>query len=84
VERLSNVDREILNVLLDPDANEGNCLLHSCQENLGFLKPLFSKGVNDWKMISTIILFIGIEKFGWHRVDLLIYIGYGKTDSVAK
>jgi hypothetical protein len=40
--------------------------------NLGFLKPLFSKGVNDWKMISTIILFIGIEKFGWRRVDLLI------------
>ena len=83
VKRLSDTDKEILKVLLSP----GDGIRHSSlllAKKLGI--PITTiqrrkKRLEEDFLTSTYTL--NVERFGWRRVDLLIYTRNGKTDSVA-
>jgi DNA-binding Lrp family transcriptional regulator len=83
VNRLSDTDKDILKVLLSP----GDGIKHSSlllAKRLGI--PLTTiqrrkKRLEEDFLTSTYTL--NVERFGWRRVDLLIYTRNGKTDSVA-
>ena len=83
VKRLSDTDKEILKVLLSP----GDGIRHSSlllAKKLGI--PITTiqrrkKRLEEDFLTSTYSL--NVERFGWRRVDLLIYTRNGKTDSVA-
>lgn len=83
VKRLSDTDKEILKVLLSP----GDGIKHSSlllAKRLGI--PLTTiqrrkKRLEEDFLTSTYTL--NVERFGWRRVDLLIYTRNGKTDPVA-
>lgn len=83
VKRLSDTDKEILKVLLSP----GDDIKHS---SLSLAKELGipittiqrrKKRLEEEFLTSSYTL--NVERFGWRRVDLLIYTRNGKTDPVA-
>jgi DNA-binding Lrp family transcriptional regulator len=83
VNRLSDTDKEILKVLLSP----GDGIKHSSlllAKKLGI--PLTTiqrrkKRLEEEFLTSSYTL--NVERFGWRRVDLLIYTRNGKTESIA-
>lgn len=83
VNRLSDTDKEILKVLLSP----GDGIKHSSlllAKKLGI--PITTiqrrkKRLEEEFLTSSYTL--NVERFGWRRVDLLIYTRNGKTDPVA-
>jgi DNA-binding Lrp family transcriptional regulator len=83
ITKLSEADKEILKVLLSPD----NGLKHSSlllAKKLGIpLTTIQRRKKRLEKDFLTSSYTLDIEKFGWRRVDLLIYTKNGKTDSVA-
>ncbi|HEU4823148.1 MAG TPA: hypothetical protein VFS97_06965 [Nitrososphaeraceae archaeon] len=83
ITRLSELDKEILKVLLSPDngIKRSSLLL---AKKLGIPQTTIQrrkKRLENEFLTSSYTL--NIERFGWRRVDLLIYTRNGKTDSVA-
>ena len=80
---LSNIDREILKAILSPNVKHSSSTFLS--KKLGVPQTTIqrrrSRLEKDFLELSYTL---NLEKFGWRRVDLLIYTGNGKTDSVAK
>jgi DNA-binding Lrp family transcriptional regulator len=79
IAKLSELDKEILKVLLSPDngIKRSSLLLAIPQTTIQRRKKRLEKD------FLTSSFTLNIEKFGWRRVDLLIYTKNGKTDSVA-
>lgn len=83
IPKLSESDKEILKVLLSPDngIKRSSMLL---AKKLGFpLTTIQRRKKRLEKDFLTSSYTLNLEKFGWRRVDLLIYTRNGKTDSVA-
>lgn len=83
ITRLSELDKEILKVLLSPDngVKRSSLLL---AKKLGIPQTTIQRRKKRLeKDFLTSSFTLNIEKFGWRRVDLLIYTKNGKTDSVA-
>ena len=81
--KLSVSDKEILKVLLSPDngIKRSSLLLAS---KLGIPQTTIQRRKKRLeKEFLTSSYTLNLEKFGWRRVDLLIYTRNGKTDSVA-
>jgi DNA-binding Lrp family transcriptional regulator len=81
--RLSVSDKEILKVLLSPDngIKRSSLLLAS---KLGIPQTtVLRRRKRLEKEFLTSSYTLNLEKFGWRRIDLLIYTRNGKTDSVA-
>ena len=81
--KLSVSDKEILKVLLSPDngIKRSSLLLAS---KLGIPQTTIQRRKKRLeKEFLTSTYTLNLEKFGWRRVDLLIYTRNGKTDSVA-
>jgi DNA-binding Lrp family transcriptional regulator len=79
---LSNVDREILKTILSPNGKHSSTFL---SKKLGVPQTTIQRRRSRLeKEFLELSYSLNLEKFGWHRVDLLIYTGNGKTDSVAK
>jgi DNA-binding Lrp family transcriptional regulator len=79
---LSNVDREILKVILSPDGKHSSIFL---TRKLGIPQTTIQRRRSRLeKEFLELSYSLNLEKFGWRRVDLLIYTRNGKTDSVAK
>jgi DNA-binding Lrp family transcriptional regulator len=79
---LSNVDREILKVLLAPDGKRSSIDL---SKKLGIPQTTIQrrrKQLEKDYLESSYSL--NLEKFGWRRVDLLIATRSGKTDPIAR
>jgi DNA-binding Lrp family transcriptional regulator len=80
---LSNVDREILKVFLSPSGKHSSSTLLS--KKLGIAQTTIRRRRSRLeKEFLELSYSLNLEKFGWRRVDLLIYTRNGKTDSVAK
>jgi DNA-binding Lrp family transcriptional regulator len=83
ISKLSVSDKEILKVLLSPDngIKRSSLLLAS---KLGIPQTTIQRRKKRLeKEFLTSTYTLDLEKFGWRRVDLLIYTRNGKTDSVA-
>jgi Lrp/AsnC family transcriptional regulator for asnA, asnC and gidA len=81
-EFLSEVDRELLKALLNPNGRSSSMLL---SKKLGIPKTTIQRRRKRLeKEFLQLSYSLNLEKFGWHRVDLLIATRYGKTSSVAK
>jgi len=81
-EFLSEVDRELLKVLLNPNGRSSSVLL---SKKLGIPKTTIQR--RRKRLEKEFLQFsysLNLEKFGWRRVDLLIATRYGKTSCVAK
>jgi DNA-binding Lrp family transcriptional regulator len=79
---LSNIDREILKAILSPDGKHSSTLL---SKKLGVPQTTIQRRRTRLeKEFLELSYSLNLEKFGWRRVDLLIYTRNGKTDSVAK
>jgi DNA-binding Lrp family transcriptional regulator len=79
---LSNVDREILKVLLTPNGRHSSMIL---SKKLGIPKTTIQRRRKRLeKEFLQLSYSLNLEKFGWRRVDLLIATRYGRTTSVAK
>ena len=79
---LSNIDREILKAILSPDGKHSSTLL---SKKLGVPQTTIQRRRSRLeKEFLELSYSLNLEKFGWRRVDLLIYTRNGKTDSVAK
>jgi DNA-binding Lrp family transcriptional regulator len=79
---LSNIDREILKAILSPNGKRSSTLL---SEKLGVPQTTIQRRRSRLeKEFLELSYSLNLEKFGWRRVDLLIYTRNGKTDSVAK
>ena len=79
---LSNVDREILKAILSPNGKHSSTYL---SKKLGVPQTTIQRRRNRLeKEFLELSYSLNLEKFGWRRVDLLIYTRNGKTDSVAK
>ena len=81
--KLSVSDKEILKVLLSPEngIKRSSLLLAS---KLGIPQTTIQRRKKRLeKEFLTSTYTLNLEKFGWRRVDLLIYTRNGKTDSVA-
>jgi hypothetical protein len=76
---LSEADREILKALLNPDGRYSSV---SLSNKLGI--PIQRRRKRLEKEFLELSYSLDIEKFGWHRVDLLIATMNGKASSVAK
>jgi DNA-binding Lrp family transcriptional regulator len=80
---LSNVDREILKAILSPNGKRSSSTLLS--KKLGIPQTTIQRRRNRLeKEFLELSYSLNLEKFGWRRVDLLIYTRNGRTDSVAK
>ena len=82
--KLSEVDREILKVLLSPNNGRMRSALF-LSKKLGIPQTTIQrrrKRLEKEFLQSSFTLNLG--KFGYRRVDLLIYTRNGKTDSVAE
>ena len=82
--KLSEVDREILKVLLSPNNGRKRSALF-LSKKLGIPQTTIQrrrKRLEKEFLQSSFTLNLG--KFGYRRVDLLIYTRNGKTDSVAE
>lgn len=81
-EFLSEVDRELLKVLLNPNGRSSSVLL---SKKLGIPKTTLQRWRKRLeKEYLQLSYSLNLEKFGWRRIDLLIATRYGKTSSVAK
>jgi Lrp/AsnC family transcriptional regulator for asnA, asnC and gidA len=81
-EFLSQVDRELLKMLLDPNGRSSSVLL---SKKLGIPKSTIQRRRKRLeKEFLQLSYSLNLEKFGWRRIDLLIATRYGKTSSVAK
>ena len=81
-EFLSEVDRELLKALLNPNGRSSSVLL---SKKLGIPKTTIQRRRKRLeKEFLQLSYSLNLEKFGWRRVDLLIATRYGKTSSVAK
>ena len=79
---LSNIDREILKAILSPNGKHSSTLL---SKKLGVPQTTIQRRRSRLeKEFLELSYSLNLEKFGWRRVDLLIYTRNGKTDSVAK
>jgi DNA-binding Lrp family transcriptional regulator len=79
---LSNIDREILKAILSPNGKHSSALL---SKKLGVPQTTIQRRRSRLeKEFLELSYSLNLEKFGWRRVDLLIYTRNGKTDSVAK
>jgi DNA-binding Lrp family transcriptional regulator len=80
---LSNVDKEILKAILSPNGKHSSSTLLS--KKLGVPQTTLQRRRSRLeKEFLELSYSLNLEKFGWRRVDLLIYTRNGKTDSVAK
>jgi DNA-binding Lrp family transcriptional regulator len=80
---LSNIDREILKALLSPNGKHSSSTFLS--KKLGVPQTTIQRRRSRLeKEFLNLSYSLNLEKFGWRRVDLLIYTGNGKTDSVAR
>jgi DNA-binding Lrp family transcriptional regulator len=80
---LSNVDREILKVILNPDGKHQSSVLLS--KKLGVPQATIQRRRTRLeKEFLELSYSLNLKKFGWRRVDLLIATRNGKTNSVAK
>ena len=78
---LSDIDKEILNVLLSPDGKYSSGVL---SEKLGLPRSTIQRRRKRLeKEFLKLSYSLDLEKFGWRRVDLLISTRNGKTDAVA-
>ena len=83
ITRLSELDKEILKVLLSPDNSIKRSSLLLAKK-LGIPQTTIQRRKKRLeKDFLTSSFTLDVEKFGWRRVDLLIYTKNGKTDSVA-
>jgi DNA-binding Lrp family transcriptional regulator len=81
--RLSVSDKEILKVLLSPDNGIKRSFLLLASK-LGIPQTtVLRRRKRLEKEFLTSSYTLNLEKFGWRRIDLLIYTRNGKTDSVA-
>ena len=81
-EFLSEVDRELLKALLNPNGGFSSVLLSN---KLGISKTTIQRRRKRLeKEFLQLSYSLNLEKFGWRRVDLLIATRYGKTSSVAR
>jgi DNA-binding Lrp family transcriptional regulator len=81
--RLSDTDKEILKVLLSPDDGIKHSSL-MLTKKLGIpLTTIQRRKKRLEKEFLTSSYTLNVERFGWRRVDLLIYTRNGKTDPVA-
>lgn len=79
---LSEADREILKALLNPDGRYSSV---SLSNKLGIPKTTIQRRRKRLeKEFLELSYSLDIEKFGWHRIDLLIATRNGKASSVAK
>jgi DNA-binding Lrp family transcriptional regulator len=79
---LSNVDREILKAILSPNGKHSSSTFLS--KKLGVPQTTIQRRRSRLeKEFLELSYSLNLEKFGWRRVDLLIYTRNGKTDSVA-
>jgi DNA-binding Lrp family transcriptional regulator len=79
---LSEVDRELLKELLNPNGKSSSLLL---SKKLGIPKTTIQRRRKRLeKEYLQLSYSLNLEKFRWRRVDLLIATRYGKTSSVAK
>jgi DNA-binding Lrp family transcriptional regulator len=79
---LSNVDREILKVLLTPNENYSSILL---SKRIGIpLTTVQRRRKRLQKEFLESSYSLNLKKFGWRRVDLLIASRRGKTDLIAE
>src|SRR5215210_4091258 len=80
---LSNIDREILKAILSPNVKRSSST--SLSKKLGVPQTTIQRRRSRLeKEFLELSYSLNLEKFGWRRVDLLIYTRNGKTDSVAK
>jgi DNA-binding Lrp family transcriptional regulator len=80
---LSNIDREILKAVLSPNVKRSSST--SLSKKLGVPQTTIQRRRRRLeKEFLELSYSLNLEKFGWRRVDLLIYTRNGKTDSVAK
>jgi DNA-binding Lrp family transcriptional regulator len=80
---LSSIDREILKAILSPNGKRSSATFLS--KNLGVPQTTIQRRRSRLeKEFLELSYSLNLEKFGWRRVDLLIYTRNGKTDSVAK
>jgi DNA-binding Lrp family transcriptional regulator len=80
---LSNVDREILKAILSPNGKHSSSTFLS--KKLGVPQTTIQRRRSRLEEEFLELSYsLNLEKFGWCRVDLLIYTGNGKTDSIAK
>lgn len=78
---LSDIDKEILNVLLSPDGKYSSAVL---SQKLGLPRSTIQRRRKRLeKEFLKLSYSLDLEKFGWRRVDLLISTRNGKTDAVA-
>jgi DNA-binding Lrp family transcriptional regulator len=79
---LSDVDRELLKALLNPNGKSSTGLLSN---KLGIPKTTIQRRRKRLeKEFLRLSYSLNLEKFGWRRVDLLIATRNGKTSSVAE
>jgi|SRR6478672_359037 DNA-binding Lrp family transcriptional regulator len=79
---LSEVDRELLKALLNPNGKSSTGLLSN---KLGIPKTTIQRRRKRLeKEFLRLSYSLNLEKFGWRRVDLLIATRNGKTSSVAE
>ena len=79
---LSNIDREILKSILSPN---GKCSSTFLSKKLGVPQTTIQRRRSRLeKEFLELSYSLNLEKFGWRRVDLLIYTRNGQTESVAK
>jgi DNA-binding Lrp family transcriptional regulator len=79
---LSKVDREILKAILSPNGKHSSTYL---SKKLGVPQTTIQRRRSRLeKEFLELSYSLNLERFGWRRVDLLIYTRNGKTDSVAK
>src|SRR5829696_4990208 len=80
---LSNIDREILKAVLSPNVKRSSSTFLS--KKLGVPQTTIQRRRSRLeKEFLELSYSLDLKKFGWRRVDLLIYTRNGKTDSVAK
>src|ERR1700676_285233 len=81
-EQLSDVDRKMLRILLD---SEGTIPTHEISEQLGI--PVITVQRRRERLESTYVLkhySLDPMKFGWRKIDLLIYTEGGGTIEIGR
>ena len=79
---LSDIDKQLLNILLSPNGNMGS---HAMSKELGI--PITTIRRRRRRLEAEFIkshYVLDIEKFGWRRVDFFLSIRNGKINSVAE
>jgi DNA-binding Lrp family transcriptional regulator len=80
--KLSAVDKQILKVLLEPNANFSS---RAIEQKLGIPRSTIQRRRKHLeKMYLAHNYSLNLENLGFRRVDLLIYTGGGGTQAIAK